>query len=776
MRHRGLALLMVVLLVAAARPVGAVSRPPVSHRVAVQDRVEGVDGDDACGLLSDEEILAATGATGIVSRQPGPQNLAPAGCYWQLESRDMDLYGPWELYLGVQTEGGRQRFEDEVSLLELTHVGGLGDDAAEMFGSLVSVKADVYVSLQYIAFGGPPRPPELSARALTWLIMQRLPGAGVAALPSTEPSDAPQIAARDLVGRVRAEPLGEDNIDAAMELLARSGIATFDGPSAVTPLVPIAGPESPVRLLHDQVRAMALEAWANGGIPGSDLDELVPPEPGLAPPSWVIAGYVANVETEGAEVARALVGEPDWDHPEAVRYPQLVLTLFTSDLARERMVEAGTAGRPRVPSAVQAAMLTDVRLAQGGLCSAASSFLDATLTRIFDALRLGASGGGSIFARIWDFVVSLAERVVRAVVRELTQAVLDMIGKVAAVAGMVATIVSVIRPWTVTVSGVPPVTEKGVGGTPGQPGQLQVRVDLGGLDAWPRVVEECARVARQPLPSLKPEGAPVTWSVAQYPGGLVAETGRQGRLDATGQARLDFMTLVDEIPAPWRDVPGQLVTTVVVERPGIQQLRDIALDSLFGQLGRARGIVEPFLRPIIQRLTAQLDRFVSSRAFGPATVIYHVPDATPEPDATPGPTAPPREVWVHLERPGGDGILPTTVVELYSCSGPYGVWSGVIRLGGVGPVPLAEFPVTFGFRGAGGVQRTTATVEGFIPWDLPDVEYDVRIDLDVVVDGRTMTLAVTTQLDEQVQGGLLFGSSGTEAVSRTIEPAPPGSC
>lgn len=785
MSRRLLSLGLAAILVVGAQPLLAAPRITVQRGAALHEQpsgaegVPGVEGDDACGLLSDEEILAATGAASIVSRQPGPQSLMPAGCYWQLESPNMDTYGPWELYLGVQAQGGRQRFEEELSFFETPRIGGLGDDATEMFGTFSAVKGDVYVSLQYVAFGGPPRPSSLSARALTWLIMKRLPE-GSATTPSPGPSAAAETPARELVGRIRAEPFGEANVEAAIELLARSGIGTWEDPTAAGPIRPIEGVESPVRLLRDQVRAMALEAWASGGITGSDLDALVPAEPDLAPPSWILAGYVSDVETEGAEVARALMGEPDWSRPEEALFPQLVLSLFTSDLARERMAEAGVAAvpsGPRVSRAAHAAVMADVRTAQAGLCTQAATFLDATLSRVFAALRLGEGGGGNIIVRIWDFVVSLAERVARAIVRELTQPVLDLIGRVASMAAMANAIVSVIRPWTVTVAGVPPVTAKGVGGGPGQPGALVVRVDLGGLDDWPALVKDCARVAGHPLPNLKPEGAPVTWSVAQYPGGLMAESGRQRRLDATGQARLDYVTLVDDIPAPWRDVPGQLVATAVVERPGLERLRDIALDALFGELGQARGVVEPFLRPIIARLTARLTSLISSRGYGPATVIYHVPDATPEPDRTPGPTAPPRQVWVHLEREAiGDMVQAATVIELYSCSGPYGVWSGDVRLGGVGPVPLTDFPVTFGFRGSAGVQRAAASVSGRIPWDLPGVEYDARIALDVAVDGRTMTISTTISLDEQVQGDSLLGGSGTGAISLPIEPAPPGSC
>ena len=122
----------------------------------------------------------------------------------------------------------------------------------------------------------------------------------------------------------------------------------------------------------------------------------------------------------------------------------------------------------------------------------ASDFIDRGLTRVFDALRLDEGGGGSLLRTIWNFVVTIAERVVKAIVRAFTERVLSLIAKVAATVGIVSSIVSAIRPWSVSVTSVPPMTVKGVGGLPGQAGQMVVRVDLGGYDEWPPYVEDCA--------------------------------------------------------------------------------------------------------------------------------------------------------------------------------------------------------------------------------------------------------------------------------------------
>jgi hypothetical protein len=95
-----------------------------------------------------------------------------------------------------------------------------------MFGAISAVKGDVYVSLQYLAFGfgdGPSFPSELTTRALTWLIVQRLPRIEPAGTPRPTPSPAPPSAARQLAERIRAAEYTPDVVDATVELLARSG-------------------------------------------------------------------------------------------------------------------------------------------------------------------------------------------------------------------------------------------------------------------------------------------------------------------------------------------------------------------------------------------------------------------------------------------------------------------------------------------------------------------------------------------------------------------------
>ncbi|MFN8623759.1 MAG: hypothetical protein U0869_23710, partial [Chloroflexota bacterium] len=470
-----LALLLVLVLggTALGVPRGAATRNVPGVRAALlQDpsaapgagAIPGLDGSDACGLLTDDEVLRATGAAAVVSRAPGSQMGLSAGCDLELTPPDDSLGITWSVLLGVQAPGGRAQYDQERAFDVGVPQAGIGDEAVVSgFGGGVSaVKGDVEVAIQVIAMGGgPSRPAEDMGRLLAWRILSRIDGGSVApvASPSPAPSAEPVVASRALAERLRAPEFGQDQIDAAIEILARSGVATYAAPDDPDPIMPVTVPESPMRLLLEQVRAMALEAWAGGGMSGQDLDALSPAPDGLASGSEVVAGYVMGVDTEGAAFARELMGTPDLGDP-TVRagtpVPQLVLTLLVSDVARDRMAAAAASGHvaPQPARAVALAITTQARTAAGGLCSQVMGFIDQVIGGVFDALRLGQTDNavGSVLVSIWNVVVSIAEASARAIVKQLTQPVLDLIANVAGTVATASLIVSALRPWTLVIT------------------------------------------------------------------------------------------------------------------------------------------------------------------------------------------------------------------------------------------------------------------------------------------------------------------------------------
>jgi hypothetical protein len=445
-----------------------------------------------------------------------------------------------------------------------------------------------------------------------------------------------------------AQPFSDQSVQAAVNILAVSGVGTFERPDSAAAMVPVSEPASPLVLLLDQVRAMALEASVGGGFEGAELDSMVETEADLAAPSYILAGYVAAADTDGSRIAQKVMGATDWDAEDweaapTLLYPQLVMALFTADVTREQAADAAATLRsPGLLAAIGPVPEPDVaeppqqgtRVAQSGLCSSVSAFISGALHSVFNALRLGEQrrGASLIFARIWNFVVSVLESVVTAIVRTFEQKVLNAIGRVAATVGAISMIISAIRPWTMTVKAVPNPTEKGIVGIrPVEQGQVVAQVQLGGLTEWPAWAVDCANRANRPLPSLKPEGAPVTWeTLGQAPPDLVQEGIRREAMDTNGAAQLDFTTLVDSVEDPYQTLPGTVFARVSFERPGIRELANIAENELWSEIPSVVvGPLRTYLGPTMDNIKNKFVRLLSVAASGPSTVLYHVSNEEP---------------------------------------------------------------------------------------------------------------------------------------------------
>jgi hypothetical protein len=140
---------------------------------------------DACGLLTDEEVLAATGAVAVTSVEPTSSLSATgytSGCTRRLEpAAGLPSNAILELDYGFQDPGGRSLYGGQAAVhAGATHVAGLGDDAFQgLSGEWYAVKGDATLALQYLGIGffDPSlRRGRLAARSLTWRAMSRLPG------------------------------------------------------------------------------------------------------------------------------------------------------------------------------------------------------------------------------------------------------------------------------------------------------------------------------------------------------------------------------------------------------------------------------------------------------------------------------------------------------------------------------------------------------------------------------------------------------------------------
>jgi hypothetical protein len=457
-------------------------------------------------------------------------------------------------------------------------------------------------------------------------------------------------------GPLQGGDFGQATIDETIELLAASGIGTYEAPDSPAPMNDVAAPASSVRLLLDQVRALALEAHAGGGIEGAELDALFDVPSDLAAPSYVLAGYVAAVDTPGAALSRSLMGVEDWTAEDwraapSVVFPKLVLMLFTSDVARERQADAAGAVAPKV--AWQVAAAGEIRPPRDfgvvqtadGACSSVLSFVSGALKAIFDGLRLGDSSGSSttVLKTIWKFVVDVLETVITTLVTKFEQYVLDWIGRVAAIVGTVATVVSWVQPWTASVQ-ANGVTEKGItGALAPQDGVLTARIFVPAGWDWPGWAANCAKESGRPLPNMKPEGTPVVWqALIQNPPGLVSTGTAETKLDAQGAARLPYTTLVDDVDDPWKTFPGAIFARVTFNRQSLREFSEFLQKELWKELPSiVVGPLQTFLQPSLDKINARLGQLITVAASGPAVVLFHVQDATPPPSPQSPPPTPP---------------------------------------------------------------------------------------------------------------------------------------
>lgn len=100
------------------------------------------------------------------------------------------------------------------------------------------------------------------------------------------------------------------------------------------------------------------------------------------------------------------------------------------------------------------------------------------------------------------------------------------------------------------------------------------------------------------------------------------------------------------------------------------------------------------------------------------------------------------DVEVHFDREASPGVQAGRIVDLVACDGPYGTWTGVLRLGGLDDgqgfvVPFVDFPVTFTVGGSG-TRTVETTTGGVVTTPIGSVPLDYT--LTVTVDEKTMTI------------------------------------
>ncbi len=581
-------------------------------------------------------------------------------------------------------------------------------------------------------------------------------------------------AAADAVGAIRAATFGDDQVAAAIDLLASVGVAVVDQASGQD-LVRVDGEPSPLRFLDWQARAMALEAWAGSGSTGADLDTvvLVPDDTPLA--SSFIAAWLASADTRAGRLGRALMAGQDVTDPTTLVVPGIVLALLTADLTAD-----APSGQAMVPSRRQIALAGTADMAPRtaqGICTGASAFIENVIGAVFEALKVTVpdSGVGAVLAGAWNWLVSRGQDLVRAVANALTEPVRAAIRSVVGGIAVATQAIAAIVPYAVTVTADPGSFTLPVDPLPPQTGSFRATVTAGDLPDWPAVLQDCAQAAGTSLPSFRPGGEPVSWSAILYADGRVFRGSADATLDRNGSAELRFFSATESPELADGDPRSTTArVTVTIRRTALEdQARQLLLGQLLGGLPDiVRPYVEAALRPLVDGLLSRLQVLTEARGAGTLVVVYHVPRETPTPGPTaePGTPQPDDAVWVHFERPAAERVTAGRILELVACDGPEGPWSGWLATGGLEStgtdpfaVPFAYFPIAFTPPDDG--SRVVTTAEGVV--DVGFRQVSLTFVLEVIVEEDVLRIRQLNETSVPWYAGLS---------ALPIEPAPAGMC
>jgi hypothetical protein len=498
-----------------------------------------------------------------------------------------------------------------------------------------------------------PRQRFLSRRASIGLLAGA--AAGFASSRGTVTLAQPEEDMRFYARRILRSPFSTRNVEATVSALALAGIPVFADAAGAEPLMQVVGPPSPMKLLLWQVRNLTLEIAVGSGHRGAELDGAVPVPEGAAPPSYLLAGYIAAAQTPGAELARELLGEQDWENAPERLYPSLAPVLLASDLAREQ--------GPAKARTLHLPVTQD-----GGACSAVQQFIDDAIAAVFGALKVDAAGESDIATDIWNWIVGAGEDVLQGLAEALIAPVIATIRAIAGVLAIGSSIVSLVQAWAVQIDAEPPDTRFGIDNELIQ-GKLTATIDAGGLGDWPPEVAGCAEVAGITLPPLDGEGAPVTWQVSEQPVDLLEETGKSPLVEDGGNAEYFYRTNNESAAvAAGEEHEGLAIFEVWVERGDLAQLRDTMLAVLYQSLPPGIDLaVSAVLGPAIAELTSGLANVLTDGYnFGTVKVIYHEQEITVTPE-----TGEPGEGAVAC--PVGDWLLLNFEDYLTSVMGQAGI-------------------------------------------------------------------------------------------------------
>lgn len=422
------------------------------------------------------------------------------------------------------------------------------------------------------------------------------------------------------VASLRALPFNQGTVDTFATILARSGVEVVDDFTDSA--------SAPVRVTRWQVENMAAELANGGGTTGRALDSLTPVPRGAPPLPFLVAAWMLEQGTPGAQFALSLYDGQDLGNAFDVRFPDGVLALFLADATTGAAATGSPGASPAGAPGRQSLHVEAVRARADIIdapCSTVSNFVQNAIAAVADALTIKTKSGGffAFVAGIWNTAVKLASSFVSGLIKTLTKPLLAQLIAVFNAVAAVQQVSSVLIAWRAPLTPAPEVNRFGVEPeevTGTVVAQLQPHV----LPV-PAAVRDCASSVGVDITATA-AGSAVAWTTTPTPrADLAATTSADKALDATEAATLRYLT--GQEPPDAQDDPeqrGSFAVSAAIRRNDIERLRQFISQLLLAAVPESlQSLVESLAGPILKAATGKLAELVEVHSQTRIPITFH---------------------------------------------------------------------------------------------------------------------------------------------------------
>ncbi len=472
------------------------------------------------------------------------------------------------------------------------------------------------------------------------------------------------------MGDLRGD-FSERSVTAAIDVLARAGVAVYEAPDSREPVRAVVGGASPLRFTRWQARNLALQVSSGGGYLGSQLDAVIA-TPKKAPSfSFTLAAWITRYNGAGAKLSKQIMPNQDWKHPSKLVFSALVLALFLADATRSDAKRAGSAGGGPllamipVSEALTRNAPSSLQIASADPCSAASSFLHGTVNDIVASLQITSSSKSSILEFLkflWNLSIRIVGGVLMVVISNVLKPLTEVLQGIATVLGVVTQVVSALHDWKVGVLphglGQPKTTKQVMrfqvdseALNSENSGNFTATIDTGSEVPWPGWLAGCAAQYGVDLSVASTADSTVSWRINSGIPELARETYERSKkiyvVDGAKEAYFLFAANKEspEVAANGKLDEGVLSVEASVTRLQLEKLKILVENLFLAQLPHRLAIeVYPYFKKFVTPLEDRLIDLINHPVDGAGAVLitfHNRPTPISQVSPTPGQHAKP---------------------------------------------------------------------------------------------------------------------------------------